>query len=50
MEANENMIPQTGRVEDEYVRIGTTLFRILNQPMMNGSFRKIRVEWKMRRP
>ena len=47
MEANENMIPQTGRVEDEYVRIGTTLFRILNQPMMNGSFRKIRVEWKM---
>ena len=47
MEANENLIPQTGRVEDEYVRIGTTLFRILNQPMMNGSFRKIRVEWKM---
>ena len=47
MEANENIIPQTGRVEDEYVRIGTTLFRILNQPMMNGSFRKIRVEWKM---
>ena len=47
MEANENSIPQTGRVEDEYVRIGTTLFRILNQPMMNGSFRKIRVEWKM---
>lgn len=47
MEANENMIPQTGRVEDEYVRIGTTLFRILNQPMMNGSFRKMRVEWKM---
>ena len=40
MEANENSIPQTGRVEDEYVRIGTTLFRILNQPMMNGSFRK----------
>ena len=39
MEANENSIPQTGRVEDEYVRIGTTLFRILNQPMMNGSFR-----------
>ena len=28
MEANENMIPQTERVEDEYVRIGTTLFRI----------------------
>ena len=47
MEANENIIPQTGRVEDEYVRIGTTLFRILNQPMMNGSFRKMRVEWKM---
>ena len=47
MEANENQIPQTGKVEDEYVRIGTTLFRILNQPMMNGSFRKMRVEWKM---
>ena len=47
MEVNENQILQTGRVEDEYVRIGTTLFRILNQPMMNGSFRKIRVEWKM---
>ena len=31
MEANENMIPQTRRMEDEYVRIGTTLFRILNQ-------------------
>ena len=44
MEVNENQILQTGRVEDEYVRIGTTLFRILNQPMMNGSFRKIRVE------
>ena len=34
-------------VEEEYVRVGTTLFRILNQPMMNGSFRKMRVEWKM---
>lgn len=32
---------------EEYVRIGTTLFRILNQPMMNGTFRKMRVEWKM---
>jgi len=29
---------ENGKVEDEYVRIGTTLFRILNQPMMNGSF------------
>ena len=47
MEVNENTIPQNGKVEDEYVRIGTTLFRILNQPMMNGSFRKMRVEWKM---
>ena len=47
MEVNENIIPQNGKVEDEYVRIGTTLFRILNQPMMNGSFRKMRVEWKM---
>ena len=44
MEVNENIIPQNGKVEDEYVRIGTTLFRILNQPMMNGSFRKMRVE------
>ena len=34
-------------IEEEYVRVGTTLFRILNQPMMNGSFRKMRVEWKM---
>ena len=34
-------------IEEEYVRIGTTLFRIINQPMMNGSFRKMRVEWKM---
>ena len=47
MEVNENTIPQNGKVEDEYVRIGTTLFRILNQPMMNGSFRKMRVEWKI---
>lgn len=47
MEVNENTVPQNGKVEDEYVRIGTTLFRILNQPMMNGSFRKMRVEWKM---
>ena len=47
MEVNENTVPQKGKVEDEYVRIGTTLFRILNQPMMNGSFRKMRVEWKM---
>ena len=47
MEVNENTIPQNGKVEDEYVHIGTTLFRILNQPMMNGSFRKMRVEWKM---
>lgn len=42
METNENKAPQTVKVEDEYVRIGTTLFRILNQPMMNGSFRKVR--------
>ena len=34
-------------IEEEYVRVGTTLFRIINQPMMNGSFRKMRVEWKM---
>ena len=34
-------------IEEEYVRIGTTLFRIINQPMMNGAFRKMRVEWKM---
>lgn len=27
-------------IEEEYVRIGTTLFRIINQPMMNGAFRK----------
>ncbi len=47
MEVNENTVLQNGKVEDEYVRIGTTLFRILNQPMMNGSFRKMRVEWKM---
>ena len=47
MEVNKNTVPQNGKVEDEYVRIGTTLFRILNQPMMNGSFRKMRVEWKM---
>ncbi len=47
MEVNENTIPQNGKVEGEYVRIGTTLFRILNQPMMNGSFRKMCVEWKM---
>lgn len=47
MEANEKNIPTSGKVEEEYVRIGTTLFRILNQPMMNGSFRKMRVEWKM---
>ena len=47
MEVNENTVPQNGKVEDEYVRIGTTLFRILNQPMMNDSFRKMRVEWKM---
>lgn len=44
MEVNENTVLQNGKVEDEYVRIGTTLFRILNQPMMNGSFRKMRVE------
>lgn len=36
-------------IEEEYVRVGTTLFRILNQPMMNGSFRKMRVEWKNER-
>lgn len=42
---HENEI--TEKVEEEYVRVGTTLFRILNQPMMNGSFRKMRVEWKM---
>ena len=47
MEVNENTVLQNGKMEDEYVRIGTTLFRILNQPMMNGSFRKMRVEWKM---
>ena len=47
MEVNENKALQTEKIEDEYVRIGTTLFRILNQPMMNGSFRKMRVEWKM---
>lgn len=47
MEVNENKTLRTGKIEDEYVRIGTTLFRILNQPMMNGSFRKMRVEWKM---
>ena len=23
-------------IEEEYVRVGTTLFRILNQPMWNG--------------
>lgn len=40
-------IENVENVEEEYVRVGTTLFRILNQPMMNGSFRKIRVEWKM---
>ena len=44
MEVNENKALQTEKIEDEYVRIGTPLFRILNQPMMNGSFRKIRVE------
>ena len=47
MEVNENTVLQSEKVKDEYVRIGTTLFRILNQPMMNGSFRKTRVEWKM---
>ena len=47
---NELVTPTSGKIEnieEEYVRIGTTLFRIINQPMMNGSFRKIRVEWKM---
>ena len=43
MEVNENTVLQNGKMEDEYVRIGTTLFRILNQPMMNGSFRKMLV-------
>lgn len=52
MEKIENTLiaPECGSVdniEEEYVRVGTTLFRILNQPMMNGSFRKMRVEWKM---
>ena len=47
---NVPVAPTNGEVEnigEEYVRIGTTLFRIINQPMMNGSFRKMRVEWKM---
>lgn len=48
---NALVTPTSGKIEnieEEYVRIGTTLFRIINQPMMNGSFRKMRVEWKMR--
>ena len=47
---NALVTPTSGKIEnieEEYVRIGTTLFRIINQPMMNGSFRKMRVEWKM---
>ena len=47
---NVPVAPTNEEVEnigEEYVRIGTTLFRIINQPMMNGSFRKMRVEWKM---
>ena len=30
-------------IEEEYVRVGTTLFRIINQPMMNGSFQVIQI-------
>ena len=40
---NALVTPTSGKIEnieEEYVRIGTTLFRIINQPMMNGSFRK----------
>ena len=43
---NELVTSESGKVEnieEEYVRIGITLFRIINQPMMNGSFRKMRV-------
>lgn len=43
---NVPVAPTNEEVEnigEEYVRIGTTLFRIINQPMMNGSFRKMRV-------
>lgn len=40
---NALVTPTSGKIEnieEKYVRIGTTLFRIINQPMMNGSFRK----------
>ena len=38
------MAMEENNSREEYVRIGTTLFRILNQPMMNGTFRKMRVD------
>ena len=32
---------------DEYVRVGTTLYKIVFQPLINGTFAKRRVPWSM---
>ena len=38
-----------GKIEmtDEYVRVGTTLYKIVFQPLINGTFAKRRVPWSM---
>ena len=38
-----------GKIEmtDEYLRVGTTLYKIVFQPLINGTFAKRRVPWSM---
>ena len=31
--------------EEEYMRVGTTLYKVVNQPCANGGFEKKRVVW-----
>ena len=31
--------------EEEYMRVGTTLYKVVNQPCANGGYEKKRVVW-----
>ena len=31
--------------EEEYIRVGTTLYKVVNQPCANGGYEKKRVVW-----
>ena len=39
-----------GMAKEEFIRVGTTLYKIVEQPRLNGGYVKKRIAWNKRDP